>query len=139
MQIGFDNKDRLIAHLEHNISEMLVEREKNVIRLKSEIVILQNKIHEGEESFKNRLIQMRSRVEVDEKAKVKKTLDTLTEQLESSKRHSADQLQKIKRLQEDYATLGQEFQNYRKEKVLQENSRETYLKDIESKYKTLSE
>ena len=56
MQIGFDNKDRLIAHLEHNISEMLVEREKNVIRLKSEIVILQNKIHEGEESFKNRLI-----------------------------------------------------------------------------------
>ena len=49
---------------------------------------------------------MRSRVEVDEKAKVKKTLDTLTEQLESSKRHSADQLQKIKRLQEDYATLG---------------------------------
>lgn len=71
---------------------MLVEREKNVIRLKSEIVILQNKIHEGEESFKNRLIQMRSRVEVDEKAKVKKTLDTLTEQLESSKRHSADQL-----------------------------------------------
>jgi hypothetical protein len=82
----------LIAHLEHNISEMLVEREKNVIRLKSEIVILQNKIHEGEESFKNRLIQMRSRVEVDEKAKVKKTLDTLTEQLESSKRHSADQL-----------------------------------------------
>jgi hypothetical protein len=106
MQIGFDNKDRLIAHLEHNISEMLVEREKNVIRLKSEIVILQNKIHEGEESFKNRLIQMRSRVEVDEKAKVKKTLDTLTEQLESSKRHSADQLQKIKRLQEDYATLG---------------------------------
>lgn len=82
----------MIAHLEHNISEMLVEREKNVIRLKSEIVILQNKIHEGEESFKNRLIQMRSRVEVDEKAKVKKTLDTLTEQLESSKRHSADQL-----------------------------------------------
>jgi hypothetical protein len=35
--------------------------------------------------------------------------------------------------------LGQEFQNYRKEKVLQESARETYLKEIEGKYKTLSE
>ena len=35
--------------------------------------------------------------------------------------------------------MGTEFQNYRKEKVLQENSREQYLKEIESKYKTLSE
>mgnify|MGYP006950280874 CR=1 FL=1 len=56
MQIGFENKDRLIQHLEHNISEMLVEREKNVIRLKSEIVVLQNKVTEGEESFKARLM-----------------------------------------------------------------------------------
>jgi hypothetical protein len=40
MQVSFENKDRLIAHLEQNISEMLVEREKNVIRLKSEIVLL---------------------------------------------------------------------------------------------------
>lgn len=56
MQVGFENKDRLIQHLEHNISEMLVEREKNVIRLKSEIVILQNKVTEGEESFKTRLL-----------------------------------------------------------------------------------
>ena len=52
MQISFENKDRLIAHLEQNISEMLVEREKNVIRLKSEIVLLQNKVTDGEESFK---------------------------------------------------------------------------------------
>jgi hypothetical protein len=79
MQIGFDNKDRLISHLEQNISEMLVEREKNVIRLKSEIVILQNKVTDGEESFKTRLMQMRARVEADEKAKVKRTIEGLNE------------------------------------------------------------
>lgn len=49
-----------------------MEREKNVIRLKSEIVVLQNKVTEGEESFKARLMQMKLRVEVDEKAKVKR-------------------------------------------------------------------
>ena len=28
LNLESDNKDRLISHLEHNISEMLVEREK---------------------------------------------------------------------------------------------------------------
>jgi hypothetical protein len=44
MQLAIENKDRLIKHLEQNISEMLVEREKNVIRLKSEIVIYKNQV-----------------------------------------------------------------------------------------------
>jgi|LauGreDrversion4_2_1035121.scaffolds.fasta_scaffold265167_2 hypothetical protein len=86
MQISHDNKDRLIQHLEHNISEMLVEREKNVIRLKSEIVVLQNKLTEGEESFKSRLMQMKLRVEVDEKAKVKRNTEALQEQLDTCNR-----------------------------------------------------
>lgn len=54
--MGFEQKDRLIAHLEHNISEILVEKEKNVIRLKSEIVVLQNKVSESEESYKTKLL-----------------------------------------------------------------------------------
>lgn len=86
MQVSFENKDRLIAHLEQNISEMLVEREKNVIRLKSEIVLLQNKVTDGEESFKQRLVQMRSRVEADEKAKVKRSQEKLNEELEQARR-----------------------------------------------------
>jgi hypothetical protein len=49
---------------------MLVEREHNVIKLKSEIVLLQNKLSEGDNTFKQRLLQMRTRVEVDEKTKV---------------------------------------------------------------------
>jgi hypothetical protein len=56
LQVGFEQKDRLIAHLEHNISEILVEKEKNVIRLKSEIVVLQNKVSESEESYKTKLL-----------------------------------------------------------------------------------
>jgi len=49
---------------------MLVEREHNVIKLKSEIVLLQNKVQESEVTFKQRLMQLRTRVEVDEKSKV---------------------------------------------------------------------
>jgi hypothetical protein len=35
--------------------------------------------------------------------------------------------------------LSEEFQNYRKEKASQEANSETYLKDLEAKYKTVSE
>jgi len=41
--IEFESKDRLINHLENSISQMLVEKEHNVIKLKSEIVLLQSK------------------------------------------------------------------------------------------------
>jgi hypothetical protein len=44
MQVNIESKDKLIAHLENSISQMLVEREHNVIKLKSEIVLLQNKV-----------------------------------------------------------------------------------------------
>ena len=117
MQLSTENKDRLIDHLERNISEMLVEREKIVIRLKSEIVILQNKVNEGEESFRTRLNQMRSRVEADEKNKVKSMVSKLNEDLDQSQRLTTDLKHKIDRLQEDYDSLGKEFQNYRQEKV----------------------
>jgi len=40
MLINLESKDRLISHLENSISQMLVEKEHNVIKLKSEIVLL---------------------------------------------------------------------------------------------------
>jgi len=49
---------------------MLVEKEHNVIKLKSEIVLLQDKLNESENTYKSKLLQMRLRVEVDEKVKV---------------------------------------------------------------------
>jgi hypothetical protein len=39
-QTAIESKDRLITHLESNIASFLVEREENIIRLKSEIVLL---------------------------------------------------------------------------------------------------
>ncbi len=56
MQISFESKDRLIQHLENSISQMLVEKEHNVIKLKSEIVLLQNKQSESENTYKSKLI-----------------------------------------------------------------------------------
>jgi len=35
--------------------------------------------------------------------------------------------------------LSEEFQNYRKEKATQEANSEVYLKDLETKYKSVSE
>lgn len=68
--IEFESKDRLINHLENSISQMLVEKEHNVIKLKSEIVLLQSKQAESENTLKTKLIQMRTRIEADEKSKV---------------------------------------------------------------------
>lgn len=65
-----ESKDRLINHLENNVSNMLVDREENAIKLKSEIVLLQTKLNDGEDTFNKRLLSMKSRVEVEEKKKL---------------------------------------------------------------------
>jgi|LauGreDrversion4_2_1035121.scaffolds.fasta_scaffold12231_1 hypothetical protein len=49
---------------------MLVDREENAIKLKSEIVLLQTKLNDGEDTFNKRLLSMKSRVEVEEKKKL---------------------------------------------------------------------
>lgn len=109
MQISFESKDRLIQHLENSISQMLVEKEHNVIKLKSEIVLLQNKQAESENTYKNKLIQMRQRVEADEKVKVQQTVEGLKNEIEVHLRKGEDQLSKIQRLQADYKQLSEEF------------------------------
>jgi len=68
---SIESKDRLITHLESNIASLLVEREESIIKLKSEIVLLQTKVNDGEITFKERLLHMRSRVETEEKKKNK--------------------------------------------------------------------
>ena len=77
---------------------MLVEREHNVIKLKSEIVLLQNKVQESEVTFKQRLMQLRTRVEVDEKSKVQQHVEGLKNEIENLQRKNEDQLMKIQRL-----------------------------------------
>ena len=88
---------------------MLVEKEHNVIKLKSEIVLLQNKQAESENTYKNKLIQMRQRVEADEKVKVQQTVEALKNEIEVHLRKGEDQASKILRLQADYKLLSEEF------------------------------
>lgn len=56
-------------------------------------------------------------MEADEKVKVQQTVDGLKNEIEVHLRKSEDQVQKIQRLQADYKSLSEEFQNYRKEKA----------------------
>lgn len=66
-------------------------------------------------------------------------IDGLKNEIEVRLRKEEDQTLKILRLQDDYKQINEEFQNYRKEKATQESQRENYLKDLEAKYKTVSE
>lgn len=64
---------------------------------------------------------MKLRVEVDEKAKVKRATEALTEKYDLALSHSQDLEAKIERCKQDYQALSNEFVLYRKEKVIQDS------------------
>ena len=50
-----ESKQSLVNHLEDKVTSVMVEKEEIIIKLKSEIVLLKNKLELNEEKFQNKL------------------------------------------------------------------------------------
>lgn len=58
-----ESKDRLVAHLENRVTNIMIEHEETILKLKSEIVLLKNQIDTNEDTTTKQLLKMRERVE----------------------------------------------------------------------------
>lgn len=60
LNFKLEGKDRLIRHLENKVTQVMVEKEESSVTLKSEIVLLQNKLDEGQDTMTRKTNKMRS-------------------------------------------------------------------------------
>lgn len=90
-----ESKDKVVAHLEANITNLLAEREDNTIKLKAEVVLLQQKLTDSESNVKKRILDMRKKVENEEQKRSQDMIDDLNSQIQKLKSGSEDQKQRI--------------------------------------------
>ena len=101
--------------------------------MKSEIVLLQNRIDSSEEDLTKKLNTMREKLSKEAKENVKTMITQLEGEIDDSNKRDRDQKAKLKRVHEDYKALQEEFGNYRDQKLQQEEKKDEYVTDIERK------
>ena len=55
MRSQLESKERLVSHLENKVTQIMLENEETVIKLKSEIITFKNQIEQAEEATRKKL------------------------------------------------------------------------------------
>lgn len=55
MRTQLESKERLVSHLENKVTQIMLENEETVIKLKSEIITFKNQIEQAEEATRKKL------------------------------------------------------------------------------------
>lgn len=65
LKTRIESKDRLVAHLENKVTQIMIENEETILKLKSEIVLMKNSIDTNNGATSKKLLEMRERVEIE--------------------------------------------------------------------------
>ena len=127
----------MINHLESKVTSVMVEKEEIIIKLKSEIVLLSNKLELNEEKFQEKLANQKRKLEYEFKSQYNDKIKDLEGQVSDLEKQKKDQRKRLTRLNEDHKELSQEFTKFRKEKEDQEFIRNKQFKSLEDKISSL--
>jgi hypothetical protein len=67
LKTKLNGKDRLVRHLETKVTQIMVEKEDSVVKMKSETMLLQNKLDESEMQITRKLNAMRQKLVTEAK------------------------------------------------------------------------
>ena len=102
-----ESKQNLINHLESKVTSVMVEKEEIIIKLKSEIVLLTNKLELNEEKFQEKLEMQQRKLEYEFKSqyneKIKELEENLVREMESKDKFQAE-LSQLKSKKEEVQT-----------------------------------
>lgn len=138
LKTRLEGKDRRVTHLENKVTTILVENEENMLKLKSEIVLLKNQIDQNSVHTSKQIQQMRERVEHENEKENGQTIADLTEKRDRLTHENELQKQRIDQLNSDYKKLHAEFSRFREEKKDLDGTREKNVTELEHKFSTLS-
>ena len=83
-----ESKDRLVAHLENKVTNIMLENEDTMLKLKSEIVLLKNSIDTSDQTTTKQLLQMRERVEKENETANGNTIRDMTQKTDKLSREN---------------------------------------------------
>ena len=83
-----ESKDRLVAHLENKVTNIMLENEDTMLKLKSEIVLLKNSIDTNDQTTTKQLLQMRERVEKENETANGSTIRDMTQKTDKLSREN---------------------------------------------------
>lgn len=83
-----ESKDRLVAHLENKVTNIMLENEDTMLKLKSEIVLLKNSIDTNDQTTTKQLLQMRERVEKENETANGNTIRDMTQKTDKLSREN---------------------------------------------------
>ena len=93
-----ESKDRLVAHLENKVTNIMLENEDTMLKLKSEIVLLKNSIDTNDQTTTKQLLQMRERVEKENETANGNTIRDMTQKTDKLSRENELQKNRIEQL-----------------------------------------
>ena len=67
LKTRIEAKERLVAHLENKVTHIMIENEEAILKLKTEVVLLKNSIDINDGVTSKKLLEMRERVENENK------------------------------------------------------------------------
>jgi chromosome segregation ATPase len=117
------NKDRLVAHLENKVTQIMLENEEVILKLQSEIVLLKNQVNSNEEQMVKRVAGIKEKLKDETEENRVRNIKDLEESTEKLKRENGLQKTRIDELLKDYQDLKDQYDNYRNEKQQQEDQK----------------
>ena len=115
----------------------MIEKEEIILKLKSEVVLLQNKLEVEEQRLNSKLAAQQSQLEEAFSTRYRDEIRELQGTIQDLQNQRADLKQRVARVHGEHDELKAEFVKYRREKDDQENHQGKLFKSLEEKIQNL--
>lgn len=113
VEAKLEAKERLIAHLEGKVTQVMVEKEEIIVTLKSDIVLLKASINENEKKFETKIAIENAKFQKEFQSSFSSQEKKLKDDKDKLTREKVDLNTKTNQLQNELEQLASDFSKYR--------------------------
>ena len=135
VEAKLEAKERLIAHLEGKVTQVMVEKEEIIVTLKSDIVLLKASINENEKKFETKIAIENAKFQKEFQSSFSSQEKKLKDDKDKLTREKVDLNTKTNQLQNELEQLASDFSKYRTDITKKDIEQEQSITELQQKLK----
>ncbi len=135
LESKLEAKERLVTHLEAKVTQVMIDKEEIIVKLKSDIVLLKDQIASNDRDFQSRLEQENKKFQKEYMANFAAQEKKLKDEKDQVLMEKADLSANLNQISKELEQMAFDYNKYRSEITKKDEEKEKSIDELQTKLK----